>query len=107
MNKKDIMRQPDMESLIRALIKSKPGVTSARLFESAKEWAGCSEENETDSKGRLWLLRDTMEFEGVLAGLIAEGYICTNKQWQEKGYLADRETKGPPKTDPRQLRMDW
>ncbi len=105
MNKKDIMRQPDMKSLIKALIKSKPGITSNRLFEAAKEWAGCSEE--TDSKGRLWLLKDTMEFEGILAGLIADGYICTNKQWQEKGYVAEKDPKRPAEGCPRQMRMDW
>ncbi len=103
MNKKDIMRQLNMESLLRSLIKSKPGITSAQLFEKAKEWAGCSD---NDSK-RFWEHKDTKEFEDLLARLVADGYICTNKQWQEKGYMEPKEPKGPPKTDPRQLRMDW
>jgi hypothetical protein len=113
MNKKDIMRQPSMEALIPALIRSKPGITSARLFEVAKEWAGCSEEAgqaavaKQAGEVRLWTVQDTWEFEGILAGLIADGWICTNKQWQEKGYMEPRSPKGPPKVCPRQLRMDW
>jgi hypothetical protein len=111
MNKKDIMRQSSMETLLQEMIRHKPGITSARLFEAAKEWAGCSKEEEPDEEGkpprRQWTVKDTWEFEGILAGLIADGFICTNKQWQEKGFVAAKDPHGPPKTDPRQLRMDW
>lgn len=107
MNKKEIMRQTSMEILLKEMIRHKPGITSARLFETAKEWAGCSEEAERTGEGRLWTIKDTWEFDGILAGLIADGWICTNKQWQEKGYTEPKAPKVPPKTDPRQLRMDW
>ena len=115
MNKKDIMRQSDMRSVLVEMIRHKPGITSARLFEAAKQWAGCSEEEAPEAvspeeetvKKRLWTVEDTWEFEALLASLRAEGFICTNKQWQEKGYVEARNPKGPPKTDPRQVRMDW
>lgn len=96
MNKKDIMRQPDMRSVVVEMIRSRPGITSARLFETCKEWAGKS-----------WSAGDTHEFDRLLLSLRTQGFICTNKQWQESGYVEPREPKGPPKVDPRQLRMDW
>lgn len=96
MNKKDIMRQQSMEAVVVEMIRHKPGVTSNRLFETAKEWAGKS-----------WSASDTADFEALLSGLRSKGFICTNKQWQEKGYVEPKQPKGPPKTDPRQVRMDW
>lgn len=116
MNKKDIMRQQSMEAVVVEMIRHKPGVTSARLFEACKEWAGCSDEQKTDESlsddeekvpRRLWSVEDTWEFEDILAKLISQGFICTNKQWQAKGYVEPKQPKGPPKVDPRQLRMDW
>lgn len=116
MNKKDIMRQQSMEAVVVEMIRHKPGVTSARLFEAAKEWAGCSDEEEPvealpdgeeKTPRRLWTVEDTWEFEDILAKLIKDGFICTNKQWQVKGYVEPKQPKGPPKTAPRQTRMDW
>ncbi len=96
MNKKEIMRQTSMEILLKEMIRHKPGITSARLFDTAKEWAGKS-----------WGQSDTFEFEDTLKRLRVGDFRCTNKQWYEKGHVAAKEPHGPSKTDPRQLRMDW
>ena len=96
MNKKDIMRQSSMEKLLEEMVKHQPGVTSQKLFDVAKEWAGKS-----------WGQADTFHFDEVLRKLLAKGYRCTNKQWYPKGYVAARDPKGPPKEDKRQLRIDW
>jgi hypothetical protein len=96
MNKKDIMRHSSTETLLRAAIRHKPGITSARLFDLAKEWAGKS-----------WEQGDTFEFEECLKKLRAGDFRVTNKQWYEKGHVSEREPHGPPKVDPRQIRMDW
>jgi len=96
MNKKDIMRQPTMEAVVVEMIRHKPGVTSARLFETAKEWAGKS-----------WSASDTHDFDALLGKLRRGDFRCTNQQWYEKGHVAQRDPHGPPKVDPRQLRMDW
>ncbi len=96
MNKKDIMRQPSMEAVVVESIKFNPGVTSTRLFETAKEWAGKS-----------WNAGDTASFESILKRCRESGFRCTNKQWYPKGHLAEKAPHGPPKSDPRQIRMDW
>ena len=96
MNKKDIMRQSSMELLIIEMIRHKPGVTSERLFQAAKEWAGKS-----------WGHSDTVQFDAALEQLRQGDFRVTNKQWYPKGHEAARDPHGPPKVDPRQLRMDW
>lgn len=96
MNKKDIMRQASMEKLMEEMVKHQPGVTTNRLFETAKDWAGKS-----------WEPEDVFRFEETLRSLLAREYRCTNKQWYPKGHVAARDPKGPPKEDKRQLRMDW
>lgn len=114
MNKKDIMRQSSMETLLEEMIRFKPGVTSDRLFQVTKEWAGCSDEEKDPAPAvegappkRLWSVQDTWEFEGTLSKLRAGDFRCTNKQWYPKGHVAVREPHGAPKVDPRQVRMDW
>lgn len=96
MNKKEIMRQSSMGILLREMVKHQPGITSNRLFETAKEWAG-----------KRWDFGDTLEFDDELGKMRAEGFRVTNQQWYEKGYVADPRRKGASKEDPRQVRMDW
>lgn len=96
MNKKDIMRQSSMEAVVVEMIRHKPGITSNRLFEACKEWAGKS-----------WSYGDTTDFDALVFKLRSGDFRCTNQQWYEKGHVSQREPHGPPKTDPRQLRMDW
>lgn len=94
MNKADIMRQPDMGKLLRESIKSEPGITSAKLFERAKEWAG-----------RTWEYEDTEAFDKELFLILQEGYRVTNQGWYVPGAEG---TKKKPRTrvdDPRQTRM--
>ncbi len=86
MDKKEIMRQASMEVLLMEMIRHKPGITSARLCDTAKEWAG-----------RSWGQSDTFEFEDTLERLRAGDFRCTNKQWYEKGHVATKEPHGPSK----------
>lgn len=94
MNKKDIMRQASMETVVVEMIRHQPGVTSNRLFETAKEWAGKS-----------WSAGDTADFDALLVKLRLGDFRCTNKQWYEKGHVSERKLQGPSKADPRQARM--
>lgn len=70
MNKKDIMRQPSMESLLESLVQESPGVTSQKLYDAVKAWAGKSWENS-----------DLHKFDAELMALRGKGYRCTNKKW--------------------------
>lgn len=94
MNKKDIMRQSSMEILLEEMVKHKPGITSQRLYDTVKEWAGKH-------------FVSAQEFDDALSGLRDRGYRVTNCQWYPAGYVAEPKLKGPPKEDPRHTRMDW
>lgn len=94
MNKADIMRQKDMDTVLEEYIKHQPGVTSQKLFDVCKEWAGQS-----------WNDKDVREFDGRLGRLLLRGFRVTNKQWYVKGHFAERRVKGSSKEDPRQTRM--
>lgn len=94
MNKSQIMRQPSMEAVLVESVNHQPGITSALLFETAKEWAG-----------RHWDASDTAQFESILGRMRDIGFRCTDKQWYPKGHVAERKQEGPSKEDPRQTRM--
>ena len=94
MNKAEIMRQKDMDSVLENYIRHQPGVTSQKLYDVCKEWAG-----------QHWTSSDTHEFDLRLGKLLLRGFRVTNKQWYEKGHVSERKLKGPSKEDPRQTRM--
>lgn len=94
MNKLDRMKAPSVDILLRHCVDHEPGVTSARLFEYTKEWYG-----------KLWTQGATRDFERALAGMLSQGYRCTNKQWYVAGHQAQPKRRGPAKEDPRQTRM--
>jgi hypothetical protein len=93
-NKLDRMKPPSMEALLQQCVEREPGVTSARLFEYAREW-----------HGKLWSQGLTGDFERQLLAMRNGGYRCTNKQWYPQGHTAEPERRGPSKDDPRQTRM--
>jgi hypothetical protein len=95
MNKLEIMRQTSVATLLEELIKHQPGITSARLWETTKEWYG-----------KLVSSAMGIEFDQALLGLRSE-FRCTNKQWYPKGYVGEAKVHGEKKQDERQLRMDW
>lgn len=95
MNKRDIMRQPTIQILLEEMIKFQPGITTMKLWEATREWAG-----------KIASRASVAEFENELAQLRnAGGYRVTGKQWYPAGYIAVPARKGPPKEDPRQTRM--
>ena len=94
MNKSQIMRQPSMEAVLVESVNHQPGITSTRLFETCKEWAG----------GR-WSAADTHQLDEILGRMRDIGFRCANKQWYPKGHVAERKQNGPKKEDPRQTRM--
>ena len=94
MNKLQLMKQKDIPSLLDYYVTHYAGVTSLKLFEACKEWAGSR-----------WDEKDTWDFEQALANLRTKGFYCTNKQWYPKGWKAEPKQKGPSKADPRQTRM--
>ena len=59
MNKAEIMRQKDMDSVLENFIRHQPGVTSQKLYDVCKEWAG-----------QHWTEKDTHEFDLRLAGVL-------------------------------------
>jgi hypothetical protein len=95
MNKADIMRQPTVEALLEESIKSKPGITSMKLWEVTKEW-----------HGKVFHAAMGVEFDQALRKL-RDTYRCTNKQWYPPRHSAEAKVHGPKKDDPRQVRMDW
>lgn len=95
MNKLEIMKQPTIARLLEELIRHQPGITSARLWETTKEW-----------HGRLVDPAMGVEFDNALLGLRRE-FRCTNKQWYPRGHVGAMKLHGEKKQDPRQVRMDW
>ena len=95
MNKLAIMRQPSVQTLLEEMIKFQPGITTTRLWETTREWAG-----------KIASRASVQEFERELEILrIAKDYRCTNKQWYPAGHVAPPKLCSGPKGDPRQLRM--
>ena len=94
MNKLNRMKATSMEILLQQCVEDEPGVTSARLFEYAREWYG-----------KLWTQGLTVDFERQLFSMVGNDYRVTNKQWYPAGHKADPKRRGPAKEDPRQTRM--
>jgi len=85
-----------MEQVLEELIRHKPGITSAQLFEGAREF-----------HGKLWHERLTPVFEKALWAVRDKGYRVTNKQWYPAGHTAAPKLHNGTKPHPKQTRMDW
>ncbi len=65
MNKKDIMRQSSLRSLLEALIEETPGLETSKLWNCAKQW---------DSN------LSAVEFDAEMKSMLGS-YRVTNKKW--------------------------
>ncbi len=65
MNKKDLMRQRSLRSLLEALISEAPGMETTKLWNAAKQW---------DSK------LSAFEFDAGLKSMLGD-YRVTSKKW--------------------------
>ncbi len=70
MNKMEIMRQKSVDILLKEMIRSEPGVDSAKLWKTAKTW---------DSN------LSAHEFDSELAKLHGD-FRVTSKRWYPRGH---------------------
>lgn len=97
MNKLDIMRQKSVDILLAEMIRFQPGITVQRLWETTKEWYG-----KTVHQGMA------LEFDMSLGQLLRSNeFHCTNKRCYPRGHKAEPKVATGPKSDARQVRMDW
>lgn len=97
MNKLEIMKQRTVDILLAEMIKHQPGISVQRLWETTKEWYG-----KTTHQGMA------LEFDMALGQLLRTGeFHCTNKRCYPKLHVAPPQPHSGPKSDPRQVRMDW
>lgn len=91
LSKLEIMKQKSLDDLLVRLVENSPGITTQKLFDKGKEWAGSAH-------------LSAHEFDRAMVKLRNNGYRVTNKQWYPANHVAPPKVSNPKEPDPRQTR---
>lgn len=86
LTKLEVMKQKTLGDLLVRLVENAPGITTTKLFTTAKDWGG----------DRV----STYEFEQHMKQLREKGYRVTNKQWYPSNHEAKTKVSAPPQVSP-------